>query len=452
MNVIVIGMGEVGKQTAFMLAIENYNIVIIDDNNETLQTSEDKMDVMALGGHGASPRILKEAQVDKADLVIAVTNNDETNLLSALIARQLGAKQTVARISNKQFLPDRKGYNRNYFGIDLVISPSILTAKEIVRFIRSSSTLHTQDFAENKVQLINIRINHQNPLLEKTLADIPLPEQVTIAGISRENDFIYPDKNEAIEENDTLFFVGIPKQLLKVEKVFELEKGLKNKRVMLVGANEISLEIAEELETMDIECIIIDSDKKKCDLYADKLDKTEVVCGDATDPSFLREENINNVDIFIGLTQRDEINLMATLLAKRDGVKKTFALTQQSDYQKIFNQLGVDSSASPRLIAAEHILRFIKRGQVVNSATLIENKALLIELVVHRDSRINKKTLSELNIPYGAFVVMIKRDGGEVVQPYLSFQFEENDRVLFVTKLEIQKSVERLFKRKGLII
>lgn len=453
MRIIIVGMGQVGRQSAFMLAMDGNDVIIVDNDEKSLAEAEEKMDVMAYGGNGASPNTLRHAMVEQADLLIAVTNKDEINLLSATIAKQINPKcNTLCRVANKEFLPDSSGYYSNLLGVDMVISPNILTAIEINKIVKSTSALASQDFAENKIQFIKIAATENSSFIGKSIFDLKLPEMVSVIAIEREENVIFPTEDEEIEAGDYLFFLGSIRQIKKIEKQFDVQKAFKNRKIMLVGASEISGEIAEELERLDAGCVLVDKNEEKCQQFSEKLSSAEIVNGDATDVTFLREEGIQNVDVFVSLTEKDEINLMTTLLAKREGAGKTIALTQNAEYSNIYGQLGVDVTISPRLIAAQNILGFIQKGKIAKSLILVDEQAEIIEVALHENSRICGKVYSDINIPHGASIPFVVTRDGEVIRPESIRQFEAHDRLIIVTKPNLKSSLERQFKRKGVVI
>ena len=452
MNVVIIGMGEVGKHISFMLALDNHNIIIIDSNPETLASAEEKMDVMALGGHGCSPKTLKNAMIHNADLVVSVTNNDEINLLAANLSKNLGAKKSIARVIQKDYLPYGKGFYENHLGADLVISPNVLTAMEIIKVIKSSKTLLSHHFAENKIELLKIGVPDKSKFQNQSISSIKLPDLVKIVAIVREGEVIREMEEELLEAGDHFYLIGTVKQLKKLEKSFEFYKDFKNKKVMLVGGEDIALEIAEELEQLEIQTVLIDSDKDHCDYLAERLSKTSVICGDATNPAFLREEHINDFDVFVALSPKDEINLMTALLAKREGVPKTIALTQKSGYLTIYEQLGIDVTISPRMIAANQILKFVKKGDVVNLMYIEESKYEVLEYSVHSDSKITGKQVADINFPFGVDLLFINKHNQGIEEISEATLIEDEDTLIFISELDDKKALERLFKRKSLLI
>ena len=453
MRIVVIGMGQVGRQAAFMLAMDGHDVIIIDNDEKSLQDAEEKMDVMAFGGNGASPNTLKNALISEADLLIAVTEKDEINILAGTLAKQINSNcTTITRVGNKEFLPDSSGYYPNHLGIDMVISPNILTAIEINKIVKSTGALASHYFAENHVQFLKVAVTEESFFAGKPIYDLKLSEFVSAVAIERENEIIFPSEDEEVELGDFLYFLGESRQIKKLEKQLKVQKAFKNRRIMLVGATEISLEIAEELERLDVQCILIDKDEDKCREFSEKLSSTEIVFGDATDVAFLREENIGHVDVFVSLTPKDEVNLMTTLLAKREGVGKTIALIQNSEYTKIYEQLGVDVTISPRLIAAQHILGFIQRGKIAKQVTILADKAEILEIALHEHSRMVGKQFKEVNVPHGAFVPFIVKSSGDVIRPHGEVVVEKNDRILIVLSPKLRPLVERLFKRKGVVL
>jgi trk system potassium uptake protein TrkA len=448
MNIIVVGMGEVGKHIAQLLAYEFHNVVIIDSNILAIEQAEEKMDIMALCGHGASPKTLKEAHVNDADLLIAVTNNDETNLLAGNLGKAFGCKQTIARVSNKEFLPQGRGFYYSYLGVDLIVNPNVLTAIEISKLIKSSHARSSFDFCDNKIQLVENIYREDSKIISKRVVDVKLPESVSIVAIQREGEIIFPDDETIIELGDHIFFIGLANDIHLLNEFVSQNKTDQKKRIVIAGGTDIAVDVASELENFNIDISIIEKDRKRCEYLANKLTRTNIIHGDATQSTLLEEIEIREVDLFVALNSSDEENLISGLLAKDKGSQKTILLAQKKDNMKTFEQLGLDISISPRLLAANQILKFIKRGEIVNVYNILDGEFELLEIVIHKSSKANGRSIESLNIPYGANILLTMKKE-DIWYNSDQIILEEGDRLIIWLTPKLKPAIEKIFKKSS---
>ncbi len=448
MNIIVIGMGEVGKHIAGFLASEDHNVTIIDTDQHAVAKAEEQMDVMALVGQGGSTKCLKKAEAHKADLVIAVTDDDEANLLAAYNAKSLGAKKTIARVSSREYLEGESGVYHNVVGADLVICPPILSAIEISKLVKAVGAVFVETFAHNQVELIQLPMNEQLKAVGMRLKDISMPENTLIAAISRDDRLIIPSGDDEILFNDEVLVIGKTDYIPKVEDFFGKKLRGSAHKVIIVGGGEIGFSVARSLSGGDLEVTVIDKSPERCRFLSEELRNVLVIQGDGTDMAILEEVKIGDCDVFISaVSEGEEVNLLAGLLAKRLGARKSVVLADKPDYKELYEQIGIDAVVSPRLVAANQIMKYVRAGTVISVTILEEGKGEILEIIAPPSARIVKKPLMELGFPKGAIIGAIAGPDGIVV-PKGSDTVPPNSTAIVFTMPHSRKKVERLFKVK----
>ncbi|MCA9740849.1 MAG: Trk system potassium transporter TrkA [Deferribacteres bacterium] len=448
MKVIVIGMGETGKYVAAKLASEKHDIVIVDDSAANLQRAEESMDVMALLGHGASVKKLHQANAGSADLVIAVSGSNEINLLAAITAKHLGAKRAIARVDSGDYLEDdNRGFSSKLLGIDLVINTRILIANEIYKLIKSVGAIAVEDFADNRIELLEIAIDEQEKLIEKPLRELHLPENSLIAAILRDDEMIIPNGSDELLPGDEVFVVGAMPVIPKLEKIFGDKHQARAKKVVIIGGGDVGFAVARLLEREQMSILLIERDAERCQHLSNTLNRAVVLQGDGTDISVLRDEKIEQCDVFVAVSGDDETNMASSLLAKNLGAKKTLALVNKPDYVPLFELLGIDATVSPRIYAANKILKFARQEEVVSVSLLENGKAEILELIPVAGSQIVNKPLAEVNFPRGAVVAGVA-SADKVFVPRGKDQIAPGNTVVVLTKPEVRPAVERLCKKR----
>ncbi|MCD6385832.1 Trk system potassium transporter TrkA [Candidatus Sumerlaeota bacterium] len=443
MNIVVIGAGTVGSSIAELLVRSGHNLTLIDTNRQRLLEISEMYDLQTIVGSGCSYEILQSAGVDRAQLVLAMTDNDEVNLLSAQIARFLGAGKTVARVRKREYLEPIKFNVRSMLGIDLIISPEVLTAVEIARFLANPDSLTLAHFAQDKVQLRQLSIAEDSPFAGKLVKDLRLPRGLLLVLISRDNEVIIPHGDSQLKPGDRVSFIGESSVFRKACSLFGVcDVGIKS--ICVAGGGEIGMYLAEILDRQDYVVKLIDLNPERCEFLSEHLNKTQVVYGDVTNRYFLEEERIHNSDVFIAVTGDDETNVMSSLLAKEIGVKQCITKVDRPDYAEVIERVGIDLALSPRLITAEKILTLLARGRIKSLSLLEEGKVEVIEYEVAPETPITGESLSRLQLPRQALVGMIVREG-DVRVPQGQDRIYPGDTVIMIARAEVVEKVEQFF-------
>jgi len=452
MNIVIIGMGEVGKHIATVLLEEQHDVVIIDKNPSSLAAAEGAFDALVLQGHGASETTLVSANVHNADLVCAVTDNDEINMLAALSAKQLGAKRVIARVSNRIYYPDDRGLISDMFGaIDLVVNPKVLVAVELHKLVRSASAVAVEDFADNRIEMVQLPVLQRTSAVGKALRDLKLPPNTLIAAIDRDNNLIVPSGNHTIQAGDEVLCVGRIEQIPAIEKLFERERRRFVHKVFIIGGSEIGEHLAKALAADGIKVVMIDQDRERCFALKRSLpDTVTVLNADGTDMHILEEEGVDHCDAFVACSGADEINLMASLLAKQAGARRALALVHKPDYAKVCERLGIDATLSPRLTIAQQVLKYVRTGDVLSIRPVLSGRGEFLEFMASRDARITGTPIKDANFPRGANICAVVGHKGAYV-PRGNDVIESGDRVVVFTTPKQRLAVERMFRKPTLL-
>jgi trk system potassium uptake protein TrkA len=445
MYVIVVGCGEVGRYISEVLLREGHDVVIVDNNREKLNRMENVLDARTHLGSGSSISVLKAVETERADLFVAVSNNDEVNMIGAALAKRLGCKRVIARFSSQEHLGEARRTYQNLLGIDLIISPKQLVSQDIVRLIRHPGIVAMEDFARGRIRMIELTIPAGAKFVFKHLKDIPLPPGTLVTSIQRGGEVIIPGGEDILTPGDNIFVIGDRESTLKVEKLLgRAEK--KTRRVVIIGGGEIGMLVARILERMRVDVVIIEKDLERCEELASELNETRIINGDGTNLEMLKEIQIEGFDALISVSKDDEINLLSGLLGKELGVKRTIILAHKPDYVQLYERLGIDSTISPRLVTATETIRFIKQEALSRVAILAEGKAEILESQVDRNSPLVGKPLKDVDFPKGAIVGAVLRGEDEVIIPRGDFQMEPGDRAVVFCRSEAMNIVEKMLR------
>jgi len=447
MYVIVVGMGEVGSFLVNVLDKEGHDVVAIDNSSDMLADVEDEQDVATLKGHGGSPDVLKNAKVDKADLLVTCTDDDEINLVGALFGKRMGAKRTVARIQGTEYTGEDLGVHQGLLGIDVVINPRILIAQEIAKIARSHGALDVLGLVDNQVELVQMRLPESSKMLHKSLSNLSIPKETLVVAVVREEELFVPGGSDVLLPGDRIYVIGRAGQMEAVEDLFT--GGKEATRIFLVGGGVVGRTIAHCMEEAGIEVVILEKNRETAEQLAEDLPHAEILHGDGTDINLLEDEQVGAFDLFCSVTKDDEVNLMSGLLAKREGAQRVVSLVQRPDYTEIYRQLGIDVVLSPREVACEQILRYVRETELQSITILEQGQAEVLELIAHEGSRVVGTPIHRLNMPRGALLATLVTDG-KVRIPGGSDQVSAGDTVVVLTTTAARPSVERLFKKRML--
>lgn len=448
MKIIVAGAGEVGFHLAKLLSYESQEITLLDIKKENLVYAIDHLDIRVIKGDATSIATLKDARIDGSDLFIAVTASETTNITACVLAKQLGAKQTIARVSNPEFIDQHEGIGFQKFGIDELISPESLAAEEIELLMNEYGFNDSYEFEEGALTMVSLRISKTSSFVDKTIQEaatiFPKLRFVPIA-IQRFGTkyTIIPRGSTLFKEGDKVIFMtskGGEEELFKLSG----KSRLVVENVMILGGSEIGFKTAKFLCASNFNVKLIESNRETAFELADNLPNALIINADGRDVELLEEEHIGNTDAFIAVTGNSETNIMSCIMAKSKGVKKTIALVENMDYYQISESIGIDSLINKKLLTANNIFRYIRKGGVVAMTKFNNMNAELLEFIVKPKSKITNKVLKELDFPRAAIVGgVIRHDKGFI--PLGDFKVQEGDRVVVCCLPKAIRAVERLF-------
>lgn len=440
-----------GSSVATNLSTEANDITVVDHNEKVLHALRDRLDISTVMGRGSHPAILRKAGADDADMIIAVTDSDETNMVACQVAYTLFHTPTkIARVRNVDYLRYPKLFNQEALPIDVLISPEQLITDYIQRLIQYPGALQVLDFADGLVQLVGVKAYYGGPLVGhelKALRDHMPAIETRVAAIFRRDRAILPKGNTVIEADDEVFFVAAPENIKNV--ISELRKLDKPyKRIMLAGGGNIGRRLAKTLEN-NYQVKLIDHNIDRSTALANELEKTIVLLGDVADEELLLEENIENTDIFCALTNDDEANILSAMLAKQLGARKVMALINRASYVDLVQSGDIDIAISPQLATIGSLLTHIRRGDVVKVHSLRRGAAEAIEAVAHGDSSNSKvvgSTIEDLKLPHGTTIGAIVRNGQVFIAHHDTVIESEDHVILFLVDKNRIQEVERLFQ------
>lgn len=448
MNIVIAGAGAVGTHLARMLSRQEHCIMLIDTDGEKLEELESQIDILSIVGSCTSIGALKDAEVGKCDLFIAVNPLEEQNINSAILAKKLGAKQTIARVNNSEYLETENAEYLRSIGVDSLIYPERLAAEEIVASLKQIGSRQMHEFSDGRLQLLGIKLWDNALILNHTLAkmaEIYGAEQFRIVAIKRQNRTIIPRGNEELKYGDLVFIVTRPSFIPNVFTLCGKEQ-FEIKNIVIVGASRIGIKAASLLEKdKHYNVKIIEKDREKCIQLADKLKSTLVINGDGRDLTLLREEGIRNIDAFICLTGSSETNILSCLLAKKMGVKKSVAEVENIDYIDLAENIGIGTLINTKLIAASYIYRYTMNVDVRHLKFLTFSEAEVFELIAQKGSKITKHQLQDMHFPEDATVGGVIR-GNETIIAKGDVQIQAGDNVVIFALPSTVKKVIKYFQ------
>ncbi len=449
MRIVILGAGQVGSSVAQNLSQENNDITAVDSNEKLLTNLRNRMDIKTVHGHASHPDVLEQAGLPDAEMLIAVTNSDEVNIVACQIA--YGAYRTPQRLarirspSYSQMQPSL--FDKKRLAIDVVISPEELVTNYVSKLILNPGALQVLSFAEGRVSLVGVRAAHGGVLVNKTLKTLAehMPGvHARVGALYRNNQPIMPDGNTIIQPNDEVFFVAAPKNIRAVmSELRRLEKP--TKRIMIAGGGNIGARLAQSLE-QQYQIKLIERDKLLGQKIAETLTRTIVLEGNATDERLLLEENIENVDVFCAVTNDDEVNILSALLAKRRGAKKVMALINNPAYVELMEEGGlIDAAISPQQATIGSLLSRVRRGEISSVHSLRRGAAEAIEATARGDAKVVNKRVEEIPLPPGTSIAALVR-GNEVIICHHDTEIKDGDHViLFMVNKAHLRAVEALF-------
>ena len=459
MNIIICGAGRVGFTIAKQLSEQGHSITVIDPSSEDIQKIDDALDVKAIVGKGSYPSILEKANAQEADMIIAVTRNDEINMVICQIAFSIfKIPKKIARIRSQDYLNPKftTVYNKENLPIDVIISPEIEIAKSIQRKLEAPGALDSVPFAENKIRLLEILINQNCDLINIKLSDLTkkYPNlKANVIGVIREDRFFIPKKTDEIKINDKIYVIINSTQMSETLEAFgHIEKV--SKKILIVGGGNIGFNLAKNIEeNLDAARVkIIEKNKERAEFLASELNNTIVINGDALDEEVLAEANLEEAETVLALTNDDEDNLMVSVLVEKFAKdekeiddKRTMALINKPNYSLLQNSLKIDDLIDPRMNTVSSILKHIHKGTIETAYTIMNGEYEVIEAEIIETSELINKELKNSNLPEEIRIGAVLRDD-KVIIPRSDFVFQKDDKVVFLAKKDSISVVENIFR------
>ncbi len=448
MKIIIAGAGEVGFHLAKLLSYESQDITLIDTNKESLIYADNHLDIRVLRGDATSISMLREAHVDKSDLVIGVTSSETTNITLCMLAKQMGSKKTIARISNTEFLDYRETINFSDLGIDELISPEELAASEIQQLLNQSAFFDTYEFENGALIMVGVSLPKSAPFIGKSVKEaasiFPELHFMPIAMQRGGTQFtLIPRGDTVFKVDDQVYFITDKKG---VDELYKLtgKKRQELKNVMILGGSKVGFKATRDLCAKKFNVKLIEKNKEKAFDLADILPNALVINGDGRNVELLEEESLDSMDAFIAVTGNSETNIMSCLVAKSKNIKKTIALVENMDYFQLSQSIGIDTLINKKLLAANNIFRYIRKGEVVAMTRLNNLNAEILEFKVKPSSKMNGQVIKELDFPRNAIIGGIIRDGKGMVA-LGDFEIAAGDRVVVCCLPQAIQKIERLF-------
>lgn len=448
MKSIIIGAGKVGFSIAQLLSSENQDVVVIEQDEERVKLLEQTLDVQVIQGSGASWSVLEMAGVKSAEMVVSVTEYDELNMIACLLAKQYGVKTTIARVRNPDYVETPHFSPESLLGIDLIINPERVTAEEIAKIVKNPEVLDVEYYADGKVQLVEFVVPDNSPVINMKLKDLDTSKYV-IVSIVRKHKMIVPGGDDLIKAGDHIYIMANTDNMLEVLRSFGIYRK-KVEHLTILGAGSTGCYLAHiiEKEKLPVNIKVIEKDEKRAREVSAKLKHSLVIHGDGSDLDLLENENIEQSDLFVAVTDDDKINLLSCLIAKNLGVKKTIAKIKRVDIMPLMEQIGIDIVLSPRMLTSGAILKYIRKGNVVSVTVLGDERAELLEFYVQSGSFAVGKELRKIKFPNGAVVGAIVRNGKVIIPNGTSIIQPDDQLMVFSLPRSIHK-VEKLFITGG---
>lgn len=446
MNILIIGAGEVGIQLTKRLVAEKNNVVILEKDPLKAHRAEEQLDALVLVGNGSSFADLKKAKIEQMEVLAAISNVDEVNLIACQFAKKLQIPHKIARVRNPEYIEANFILSKEELGADLIIHPEKETADAIVRLIKQSSATDIVEFARGDIQLVGIRLEANSPIIRKSIKDIWKEYsnlEARIVAINRKERTLIPRGDDTLQIGDQIFVICERTLISQVAKIAGKEN-VNIRNIMILGGGLIGRYVAQELEDQ-ISIKIIESQIERSEEISQNLRRSLVIHGDGTDIDLLASEGIVDMDCFIAVTGDDENNIISTLMARHLKVPRTIALINKTEYLPITPTIGMDAVVSKKLITVNTILRFIQKSAVENLVSIPGVNAEIIEIIAKPGSKITRKSLKNVQFPRAAIVGAVHRNNKTII-PSGNTQIKAQDRVVIFSLPSALTDVEKLFE------
>ncbi len=449
MKVLIVGAGKLGVRLAKVMDAEQFDVTLVDINPKKVEKLNEQLDVLTVEGNGVDIKFLRNINAKIFDLVVATTDNDETNIVICDFVKKLGCKKTIARIRDIEY-SDQMRFIKETIGIDLIINPDLSTARMIAKYLLRDLTYYTGEFASGKVKIIDFNIKENERFIHKRIMDLEDLEGLLITAISRENDLLIPSGETSLEKNDTIYVLGDIATIDKFTKKYKLngtQKAIDD--VMIIGGGHIGTYLAQKLAKEKVNVKLIEQDKYRVQVLTELLDHVLIIHGDGSDINLLEQEEINSMQAVVTVTGLDELNLLVAMIAKHNDVNKSIAKVSRDNYAKVINDLQIDAAINPLNISVSNILKFVRGNKVESISLLLGGEGEVSELIANKDMFFINKPLAQAQLPKGVLIGAIIHDG-EVSIANGASVIQENDRIIvFCHASKVAKFKDIFIQKKG---
>lgn len=445
MDILIIGSGRIGSKVIQALEIDKTNITVIDQDYDALAPVSFSKRVTTIPGNGMDRELLATLDIEKFDYTISLTNSDKTNILVCTTLKKLGAKYTIARINNTESI-DELFHLKESLGIDYIVNPQLETARTIRSILEEDSNYPTDYFANGKIDVVGHPIESGSQFIGEKIKDLGSLATILVCAISRENKLIIPDGETKIEVGDYLYLIGLSKDIVNFKNIhFKFNKKEEEKNIAILGANGISVELAKRLKEDNIKIIVKDEDKIL--ELRNELPDAFIVKQKLSGASFFKDEEIDEVDAFIALTDNDELNVVLSLMAKKAGVEKVIARVDSMNYSRIIDELNF-ITLNPLIITSNKIIKKVRSGNGISIHLMFGGEAEVSEIKLAEDSAVIGKNMQEINLPKGMLIGGIIRENGTAIVPRGKSKFEKGDTLVVFCKNENKRELMQFINPK----
>ncbi len=447
MEILIVGAGDIGFHLIKKLSIEKHNITVIDSNPQKVQFAHENLDAIVLEGSGTDKKVLEQANIKKADIVAAITNNDEINIIICQIAKKMGVPTTILRLRNHNYFSNDYFLSKKELGADFIIQPELLTANAIVKLVRQANTTDILEFENGKIQLVGIRIDKHSPILYTALKDLPMGIGVPIfriLAIIRKQKTIIPDGNDQIIEGDQVYIISERENIYNILSYFGKNSNNVNENIMIIGGGLVGEFVAKQLED-EVNTKIIENSELKSDYLAESLKNTLIINGDGSDLDLLTFEGLPDMDEVVAVSGDDETNIITSLAALHLKVPRTITLVSRLEYFSLTHAIGLDSLISKQMITINAIKQIIERSRFALFAEIPGVEAEIIEFIANGKSKIIRKSLKNTKFPANAIVGAVFKNNSKIEIPTGNTHIQNGDKVIVFSLPKVVNDVAKLF-------
>jgi trk system potassium uptake protein TrkA len=442
MRTVIIGAGEVGLNTARLLSHEGHSVVLVEKDEKLVEKATEELDALVIAGNGANPKLLREAGIDRTDLLIAASSSDEVNIIACLAAKSQGVARTVARIHNPDYYEPGDPFAEEMLGIDYIIHTEQMAAHEIKEALLVPGAINIDSFAGDAIEVAEVILTKESNAVDRSLKEVELPDNSLIVGVVRGGEALVPRGDTVLHERDHVLLISGRRQISNVVGVLATDTA-PVRDVTIYGGGRIGLRLALALEKAGMSVRVIERDEGRARHVASQLRRGFVLHDEGISQDFMLQEGVDRTDAFVAVTGDDRANLLAAMYARRLGARMTIAGISRGEFAPLADALGVDVTISPRTLAAEAILRFVRKGEIIDVA-LLASGAEMIELRVPEQCKVAGRPLAEVGFPDGAIVGALLRDGDVVIPTGREVLRAGDDAVVFTVEDAVE-DVEDLF-------